>query len=72
MKDVADFNNDFQKNIQDISDVTHVEQLDCCTRGLKPYIWKKYALKSTEASRKQCRMQNESKLRIDANATQND
>ena len=39
MKDVINFNSDFQKIILDIPDISLAEQLDRYTRGLKPYIW---------------------------------
>ena len=40
IKDVVHFNNDFQKIILDIPDISLAEQLDRYTRGLKPIIWK--------------------------------
>ena len=40
MKDIVNFNSDFQKIILDIPDISVAEQLDRYTRGLKPYIWK--------------------------------
>ena len=40
MKNVVQFNNDFQKIILDITDTCFPEQLYRYTRGLKPYICK--------------------------------
>ena len=40
MKDVVLFNNDFQKIVLDIPEISLAKQLERYTRGLKPYIWK--------------------------------
>lgn len=40
IKDVQTFNDDFQKIILDIPNISMEEQVDRYTRGLKPYIWK--------------------------------
>ena len=40
IKDVPSFNDDFQRIILDIPNISVEEQLDRYTRGLKPYIWK--------------------------------
>ena len=45
MKDVSSFNDDFQKIILDIPNISVEEQIDRYTRGLKPYIWKELCTK---------------------------
>ena len=40
MKNVVQFNTDFQKTILDISDISFAEQLDRYICDLRPYIWK--------------------------------
>ena len=40
LKDVASFNDDFQKIVLDIPNISTEEQIDRYTRGLKAYIWK--------------------------------
>ena len=40
IKDVSAFNDDFQRIILDIPNISVEEQIDRYTRGLKPYIWK--------------------------------
>ena len=40
MQYVVNFNNDFQKIILCISDISFAKQKDRYSRGLKPYIWK--------------------------------
>ena len=40
IKDFTTFNDDFQKIILDIPNISVEEQIDRYTRGLKPYIWK--------------------------------
>ena len=40
VKDVPSFNDDFQKIVLDIPNISIEEQIDRYTRGLKPYIWK--------------------------------
>ena len=40
LKDVATFNDDFQRIILDIPNISVEEQIDRYTRGLKSYIWK--------------------------------
>ena len=40
MKDVSSFNDDFQRIVLDIPNISIEEQIDRYTRGLKAYIWK--------------------------------
>ena len=40
IKDVPSFNDDFQRIVLDIPNISVEEQIDRYTRGLKPYIWK--------------------------------
>jgi len=40
LKDVPTFNEDFQKILLDIPDISMGEKIDRYTRGLKPYIWR--------------------------------
>ena len=40
VKDVSTFNDDFQRIILDIPNISVEEQIDRYTRGLKPYIWR--------------------------------
>ena len=40
VKDVSTFNDDFQRIILDIPNISIEEQIDRYTRGLKPYIWR--------------------------------
>lgn len=45
VKDVPTFNNDFQKILLDIPNISKEEQVDRYTRGLKGYIWKELCTK---------------------------
>lgn len=45
LKDVGQFNYDFQRIILDIPDISVSEQIDRYTRGLKAYIWKELCTK---------------------------
>ena len=45
LKDVASFNDDFQKILLDIPNISSEEQIDRYTRGLKPYIWRELCTK---------------------------
>ena len=45
VKDVLQFNHDFQRIVLDIPDISIPEQIDRYTRGLKPYIWKEMCTK---------------------------
>jgi len=45
VKDVATFNDDFQRILLDIPNISTEEQIDRYTRGLKPYIWKELCTK---------------------------
>ena len=45
LRDVATFNEDFQKIILDIPNISIEEQIDRYTRGLKNYIWKELCTK---------------------------
>lgn len=55
IKDVPSFNDDFQKIVLDIPNISMEEQIDRYTRGLKPYIWRELCTKDykelTEAMR---------------------
>lgn len=55
IKDVHTFNDDFQKIVLDIPNISMEEQIDRYTRGLKSYIWKELCTKDykelTEAMR---------------------
>ena len=48
VKDVLQFNHDFQRIVIDIPDISTSEQIDRYTRGLKPYIWKEMCTKDYE------------------------
>lgn len=45
IKDVSSFNDDFQRIILDIPNISIEEQIDRYTRGLKAYIWKELCTK---------------------------
>ncbi len=45
IKDVITFNEDFQRIILDISDISESEKIDRYSRGLKSYIWKELCTK---------------------------
>jgi hypothetical protein len=45
IKDVPSFNDDFQRIILDIPNISVEEQIDRYTRGLKAYIWKELCTK---------------------------
>ena len=45
IKDISSFNEDFQKILLDIPNITVEEQIDRYARGLKPYIWKELCTK---------------------------
>ena len=49
LKDVRSFNEDFQKIILDIPNITIDEQIDRYTRGLKNYIWKEICTNDYES-----------------------
>lgn len=48
IKDVPSFNDDFQRIILDIPNISVEEQIDRYTRGLKPYIWKELCTREYE------------------------
>ena len=48
VKDVATFNEDFNKILLDIPDIGTKDQIDRYSRGLKPYIWKALCTKEYE------------------------
>ena len=45
VKSVSSFNDDFQRIVLDIPNISVEEQIDRYTRGLKPYIWKELCTK---------------------------
>lgn len=52
IKDVASFNEDFQKIILEIPNISMEEQVDRYTRGLKSYIWKELCTNDYERCEK--------------------
>lgn len=48
IKDVPSFNDDFQRIILEIPNISVEEQIDRYTRGLKPYIWKELCTREYE------------------------